>query len=293
MKKTRSERIFDVINYIALVLLAVCIIVPLVSVVMSSFVSAAEIGRRGEFILWPEDFVLDSYSIVFRSPTVWNGYKNTLFVITVGTTMSMLMTILMAYPLSKKKLRGRNAVTAMVFFTMIFSGGTVPTFLVIKELGLIDTRWALVVPSAISAWNMMLMRNFFYSVPEALEEAAYLDGANQVQILLMVFLPLSIPSLVTIGMFYGVGYWNAWWPGVMYLNTTKYQPVQNAIRTIVNAANAATTELAGAMDDSAQLPPSHALKCATIVTGTVPILVVYPFIQKYFVQGVMVGSVKG
>ena len=293
MKKTRSEKIFDIFNYTILVLLSICIIVPMLSVVGTSFVSAAEIGRRGQFILWPEEIVLDSYKLVFNSPNVWNGYMNTLFVVAVGTTSSMVMTILMAYPLSKKPLRGRGPVLAMVFFTMIFSGGTVPTFLVVKEFGLVDTRWALIIPGVMNTWTMLLMRNFFYSVPDALEEAALLDGANQLQILVRVYLPLSLSSVVTIGMFYGVGYWNAWWPGVIYLNTSKYQPIQKIIRTIVNAASASTTELASAMDDSTVLPPSHALKCATIVVGTLPILCVYPFIQKYFVKGVMVGSVKG
>ena len=293
MRKTRSEKIYDAFNHIMLVLLSVCIIVPLLSVIGTSFVSAAEIGRRGQFILWPEEFVFDSYKLVFRSPNIWNGYLNTLFVVGVGTAGSMLMTILMAYPLSKRKLRGRGFLTGMVFFTMIFNGGTVPTFLVVREFGLVDTRWALIIPGIVNTWNMLLMRNFFYSVPDALEEAALLDGANQAQILIRVILPLSLPSVVTIAMFYGVGYWNAWWPGVIYLNTNKYQPVQNIIRTIVNAASAATTELASAMEDSTALPPSHALKCATIVVGTLPILCVYPFIQKYFVKGVMVGSVKG
>lgn len=291
--KTQSEKIFIVVNYFMLFLISLSIIVPMLSVVGASFVSAAEIGRRGEFILWPEQFVTDSYRLVFRSPNIWRGFANTLFVVTVGTAGSMVMTICMAYPLSKKRLRGRNTILAMVFFTMIFSGGTVPTFMTVKAFGMLDTRWALFIPSLISTWNMLLMRNFFYSVPDALEEAATLDGANQAQILVRVVLPLSLPSIVTIAMFYCVGYWNAWWPGVIYLNSNKLQPIQNIIRTIVNSASAAQSELAGAMNDSSQLPPSHALKCATIVVGTIPILCAYPFIQKYFVKGVMVGSVKG
>ena len=293
VNKTRSEKIFEAVNYVLLVLLSLSIIIPMLSVVGSSFVSAAEIARRGEFIIWPEEFVTDSYRLVFRSPNIWRGFRNTLFVVFVGTASSMAMTICMAYPLSKKKMRGRNFILAMVFFTMIFNGGTVPTFLVVSEFGLVDTRWALIIPYLINTWNMLLMRNFFYSVPDALEEAALLDGANQAQILVRVVLPLSLSSIVTIAMFYGVSYWNAWWPGVIYLNSNKYQPIQNIIRSIINAATAAQSDLAGAIDDVSQVPPSHALKCATIVVGTLPILVVYPFIQKYFVKGVMVGSVKG
>lgn len=291
---TRSEQIFNIVNYIVLALFCLCIIVPMLSVVGSSFVSQAEIARRGEFIIIPEIWDLSSYELVFDSPNIWRGFRNTLFVVIVGTSSSMIMTICMAYPLSKRKMRGRNGILAMVFFTMIFSGGTVPTYMLIQNLHMIDTRWALFLPYLINTWNMLLMRNFFYSVPDALEEAALLDGANQLQILTMVYLPLSLASIATISMFYMVSYWNAWWPGVIYLNSNKLQPIQNIIRNIVDAATAAQSDLnAAGVDEGFVMPPTHSLKCATIVVGTIPILIVYPFIQKYFVKGVMVGSVKG
>ena len=292
-RQTTSEKIAHVINYILLVLLGLSIIVPMLSVVGSSFVSAAEIARRGEFILIPQEWDLTSYKMVFRSANVWSGFRNSLFLVVVGTLSSMVCTVCMAYPLSKKKLRGRNGILLMVFFTMIFNAGTVPNYILIANvLHMLDTRWVLFVPYLVNTWNMLLMRNFFYSVPDALEEAALLDGANQAQILIHVVLPLSMASLVTIAMFYGVSYWNAWWPGVIYLNANKYKPIQNIIRSIIDAANAAQSDL-GFEGDVMTPPPTHSLKCATIVVGTVPILVVYPFIQKYFVKGVMVGSVKG
>lgn len=294
IKKTRSEKIINVVNYIVLALLMLCIIIPMLSVVGASFVSAAEIARRGEFIIIPQKWDTSSYQMVFRSANIWRGFRNTLCLVAVGTTTSMISTICLAYPLSKKKMRGRNFLMSMVFFTMIFSGGTVPTYLLVSNLHMVDTFWALFLPSLINTWNMLLMRNFFYSVPDALEEAALLDGANQAQILVRVVLPLSLSSIVTITMFYAVSYWNAWWPGVLYLNSNRLMPIQNIIRGIVDAANAAQSDLdVSAMSDDYVMPPTHALKCATIVVGTIPILCVYPFIQKYFVKGVMVGSVKG
>lgn len=293
-RKTKSEKVINVVNYALLSLMVLCIVVPMLSVVGTSFVSAAEIARRGEFIIIPEKWDTSTYELVFNSPNIWRGFRNTLFVVIVGTGSSMIMTICMAYPLSKRRMRGRSFILAMVFFTMIFSGGTVPTYMLIQNLHMVDTRWALFLPYLINTWNMLLMRNFFYSVPEALEEAALLDGANQVQILVRVVLPLSLPSIATIAMFYAVSYWNAWWPGVIYLNSNKLQPIQNIIRNIVDAANAAQSDLnVSAIADDYVMPPTHALKCATIVVGTIPILIVYPFIQKYFVKGVMVGSVKG
>ena len=279
---TRSERIFIIVSYILLGLLAVVTIVPLLSVLITSFVSASEIARRGQFILWPEVWDTSAYGILFKTDKLYTGYANTLFVVIVGTALSMFLTITLAYPLSKRELRGRNGILGMVFFTMLFSGGMVPNYILVKELGLLNSRWALVLPYICNTWNMLIMRNFFYAIPDALEEAAYLDGANQFTILIRVILPLSLPSIATIAMFYAVSFWNAWFPGVMYLTDAKLVPVQNVMRTIIISATAAL-----------EAPTSHTLKCASIVVTTLPILCVYPFIQKYFVKGVMVGSVKG
>lgn len=290
----RGEKRFIITNYILLTVIGLLILIPMVSVLVTSFVSAEEIAVRGEFILWPHRIDVTAYKMVFSSSNIWSGYKNTLFVVAVGTTLSMVSTILLAYPLSKRRLRGRTFVLGLVFFTMLFTGGTVPTYMTVKALGLINKRWALVLPYMINAWNMLLMRNFFYSVPDALEEAAFLDGANQMQILIRIILPLSLPAIATIAMFYGVAFWNAWWPGVMYLNSSKYLPIQNIMRTIVLSATATQAELdISSVADDSLIPTAQTLKSATIVVGTVPILLVYPFIQKYFVKGVMVGSVKG
>lgn len=289
----KAEKVFIIVSYVLLALLALVIIIPLFSVVISSFVSAAEIARRGQFVLWPETWDLSAYDILLKTDKMYTGYANTLFVVITGTLLSMFLTISMAYPLSKKDLRGRNGILVMVFFTMLFSAGMIPNYLLVKEMHLLNTRWALVLPYLLNTWNMLMMRNFFYAIPDALEEAAYLDGANQLQIIIKVVLPLSLPSIATIAMFYGVSYWNAWFPGVMYITNNKLVPIQNVMRTIIASATSQLEDMGLLVDDVQARPTSNTLKCASIVVSTLPILCVYPFIQKYFVKGVMVGSVKG
>lgn len=290
---TLSESIYRTFCYMLTFLLVFIMVVPIFNVFITSFISEAEIARRGSFILWPENFEPSAYNMVFRSPNIWRGFRNTSFIVLVGTSLSMLFSIAMAYPLSKKRLWGRNAILGMMTFTMLFSGGMVPTYLTLNAYGVLDTRWAFILPTMISTWNTLLLRNFFYSIPESLEEAALLDGATQIQIILRVVLPLSLPSIATIGMFYGVGYWNSWFPGAIYITDSKLQPIQNVMRTIVESATAGGADMDVSFDAVGVIPPSAALKSATIIVSTVPILVVYPFIQKYFVAGVMVGSVKG
>lgn len=294
-RKTLGEKIFLLINCFILTLLMVLVIVPMFSVLMSSFVGADELARRGQFILIPEKFTVTSYQILLgKTSNMWRAYRNTLLVVSTGTALSLLLTVMMAYPLSKKDLKGRGLVLGLVFFTMLFNGGMVANYMWVKKLKLLNTYGALIVPYLISAWNMLLMRNFFYSIPESLEEAAFLDGASQVRVLVSIVLPLSIPSMTTIGLFYAVSYWNAWFPGEMYLTRNELLPVQNLLRTIVTEATASlqNSDLAN-VDDATQMPAAQTVKSAAIVVSTLPILFIYPFIQKYFVKGVMVGSVKG
>lgn len=290
---SKGEKGFIIAAHVLLILLSLAIIIPVASVVVNSFVSAAEVARRGQFILWPEEFDFSAYNMLFNSDRIYSGYLNTLFVTIMGTALSMILTISLAYPLSKKDLRGRNAILGMVFFTMLFNAGTIPNFLLIKEIGLLDTRWALVLPYICNTWNMLIMRNFFYAIPDSLEEAACLDGANQMQIIVKLILPLSMPSIATISMFYAVSFWNAWFPGVMYVTNKSLQPVQNIMRSIIVAASGQMEDLGIMIDNIEVMPTSNTIKCAAIVITTLPILCVYPFIQKYFVKGTMVGSIKG
>ena len=261
---------------------------------MNSFVSEAEIARRGAFILIPEQWDLTSYRTLWSSrQNLIRAYGNTLFRVIVGTVMNLIFTIALAYPLSKRDLKGRTFFNALVFFTMIFSGGMVPTYMVVKATGLIDSPWALIVPSLIGTWNMFMMRNFFYAIPDSLIESAQLDGANNLQILTRIVLPCSMASIATILLFYAVGHWNAWFDAVLYITDNKLLPMQNLLRNIIAASNMSDLDAAAMLTADYVRPPAESIKSATIVITTLPILVVYPFIQKYFVKGVMVGSVKG
>ena len=291
---TRSERIFIIVSYILLGLLAVVTIVPLLSVLITSFVSASEIARRGQFILWPEVWDTSAYGILFKTDKLYTGYANTLFVVIVGTALSMFLTITLAYPLSKRELRGRNGILGMVFFTMLFSGGMVPNYILVKELGLLNSRWALVLPYICNTWNMLIMRNFFYAIPDALEEAAYLDGANQFTILIRVILPLSLPSIATIAMFYAVARWNEYFKAGLYLLSPDKTTLQVLIRKFV--VQGAITDLIGFsnMMNKTELANVNynSLKSAAIVVGVAPILLIYPFALKFYAKDVMEGGVK-
>ena len=254
---SRGYRAFRVCNVIIMILLMVVILVPILSVVVNSFVSAAEIARRGVFILWPEEIDIGSYQYLWECRgNILRAYGNTLFRTIVGTALSLIVTAMMAYSLSKKYLKGRVVINGMVFFTMLFGGGLIPTYMVVKMFGLID-------------------------------------GANQAQIMIRVTLPLSKAVLATIGLFYAVGHWNSWFDAMLYINTSTKLPMQNILRNIINSVSdleALGSEQFELMDVK---PASTSLRCAVIVITATPIIVVYPFVQKYFVKGVMIGSVKG
>lgn len=281
-------------DVIVMCLFMILVIVPVFTVVMTSFVSEAEIARRGTFIIIPEKFDFSAYKMLLASGrNIARAYGNTLFRVVVGTALNLIFTITLAYGLSREGLKGRTVLTGFVFFTMLFSGGMIPTFILVKGLGLIDSRWAMVLPCMINTWNLLIMRNFFYGIPKSLEEAAVIDGANDVQVLVKIVLPLSKASIATIGLFYAVSHWNAWFDAMLYINTTALLPMQNILRNIITAASSIGDLGAEAYNSLDVVPPSQAIRAATIVITTLPILVAYPFVQKYFVKGVMVGSVKG
>lgn len=293
-KKFSGEHIFQAVDIILMCIFMFLIIIPVFTVVMTSFVSEAEIARRGTFIIIPEDFDSSAYKMLFASgKNILRAYGNTLFRVIVGTALNLLITISLAYGLSRNNLKGRTFLTAYVFFTMLFSGGLIPTFILVKGLGLIDSRWAMVLPCMVNTWNLLIMRNFFCAIPKSLEEAAVIDGANDLQILSRVVLPLSKASIATIGLFYAVSHWNAWFDAMLYINKTPLLPMQNILRNIITAASSIGDLGAEAYNSLDVVPPSQSIRAATIVITTLPILVVYPFVQKYFVKGVMVGAVKG
>ncbi|MBO4884879.1 MAG: carbohydrate ABC transporter permease [Clostridia bacterium] len=293
MKKSSSRIAFEWFNAVFLVALCVVMLYPFLNVVASS-VSNNSAVSRGRVTFYPIGFNLEAYKAVVRYQHIWTGYKNTILYTVVGTAINLIMTIAGAYPLSRKQFYGRGVFTFIVAFTMFFGGGLIPTYLVINAYGLLDTFWVMVIPGAISTYNMIIMRTFFQGIPVELEEAATIDGCNDIQTLWKVILPLSTASLMTIGMFYAVGHWNAWFNAVIYLRDSGRFPVQLWLRTIVLQNQVRDiVEGSGAVDTEAENLVADTIKFAVIVVAVLPILCVYPFVQKYFVKGVMIGSVKG
>ncbi|TBL78545.1 carbohydrate ABC transporter permease [Paenibacillus thalictri] len=289
--RSLGSRLFSIINYTLISLFALTTIIPFVHVTAASFTTAEEL-RQQPFVLFPTAFSLDAYKYILTTDTVVRSMGVTLFITLAGTFVNIAMTTLMAYPLSRKTLVGRSRIMLMVLFTMLFQGGMIPTFLVVKQLGLLNTYWAVILPGAISAFNLIVMKNFFQQLPDGLEESAKIDGANDLLILLKIVIPLSMPAIATFSLFYAVGHWNSFLTPVLYLNNPEKWPIQVLLRQIVIMSQ-------GGFGDAAEMgadfvpPPEQTLKSAVIVFANLPILLVYPFLQKHFAKGVFLGSVKG
>ncbi|WP_159887237.1 carbohydrate ABC transporter permease [Paenibacillus puerhi] len=290
MKQGLGSRIFDTINHSLLLLFAICTLLPFIHVFAGSFTSVEEYVQK-PFILIPTDWSLDAYRVIFSTPVLFRSLLNSVFVTVAGTLLSMLLSILMAYGLSKKELPGRRTIMFMVVFTLMFSGGLIPTFLVVRSLGMLDSYWAMLIPSAINAFNLIILKNFFQHIPDGIEESAKMDGASDFGILFRIVIPLSMPSIATIALFYGVSYWNMFYQALIYINDSNKWPIQVLLRQIILISSG----LQGGNDIDADLvrPPEQTIKMAVIVVATIPILFIYPFIQKYFAKGVLLGSVKG
>ena len=293
IKETLADRVFNAVILVILTLFLLIVAYPLYFIIIASF-SDPTLVATGQVLFYPRGLTLDAYLEVFRNKSIWIGYRNTIFYAVGGTLWSLFLTVPAAYALSKKRLRGRAFFMFLVVVPMFFGGGMIPTYLLVDALHLIDTRWSFILPGLVSAWNTFLMRNFFAAIPQSLEESAVLDGATPITVFIRIILPLSKAVIAVIGMYYAVGYWNSWFPGVMYINNPDLLPMQNVMRNIL-AVNSAADVNMQIMEDLEALkrPPMEGLRMAAIVVGTLPILVVYPFIQKYFVKGVMIGSIKG
>ena len=285
IRVSTSRRVFLVFNTFFLLLISFAMLYPVVYVIAASFSDELAI-LKGDVFLLPVRAYTKAYEKVFKYPGLWQSYGNTLLYTFLGTAINLILTVFGAWSLSQKKMVGRRFFTLMCTFTMFFSGGMIPTFLVVKGLGLRDTIWAMVLPGAVSTYNMILMRTFFRQIPESLVEAAELDGCRDFGILFRIVLPLGMASLMTIGMFYAVGHWNSYFPAVLYLNKRELFPLQIILRQVVLlneiVENSSSTENVMA----------EGIKYATIVVAMLPILCIYPFVQRYFVKGVMIGSVK-
>ncbi len=292
MKESRGEKIFYVCNNIFLILLTCIILYPIVYVISASF-SAGSAIKAGRVVLLPVDFDLAAYKYTFTDKTIWIAYLNSFFYTIVGAAISMALTIMSAYALSKDDLPGKKFFNLFVMVTMWFGAGLIPTFLNFKSLGLVDTRWGILLHGTISAYNTVLLKNFFKAIPKSLEEACEIDGASQFQILTKVYLPLSKASLACITLFYAVGRWNEYmWPMII-VNSDSMIPLQVVVKKIIVDLK----ETVDMMQDRDTLVygdlSNEGVIYATIVISSVPMLLLYPFIQKYFVKGVMVGAVKG
>ncbi|MGG1552560.1 carbohydrate ABC transporter permease [Paenibacillus ferrarius] len=282
-------RTFSIVNYLLLTIIGLITVIPFVHVVAGSFTTSAEMAAK-KFVLIPTDWSIEAYRFIFSTNTIFKAMGVSIWTTLVGTIFSMLVTALMAYGLSRRDVDGRKVIMFMVVFTMLFHGGLIPTFLVVKELGMIDSYWALIIPSSISAFNLIILKNFFQNIPEGLEESAKIDGCSDFGILFRIVLPLSMPAIATISLFYAVTYWNTYLNAILYLNESAKWPIQVLLRQIV--------VLASGMDVSSDLdsvapPPAQSIKMAVIVVATLPILCVYPFLQKHFAKGAMIGSIKG
>ena len=287
----KKYNVFDCVIIVVLVLLSLIMLYPFWHELMYSFSDPVEAATGGMF-LWPRGFNLKSYWSVLRNKSVWTGFRVSIIVTLIGTVSGVLFSAMLAYPLSKKEMPGRNLLVSMIFFTMLFSGGMIPNYLLIKELNLIDRYGALILPGLLSAWNIFIMKNSFSGLPASLEESARIDGANDITIFFRIVMPLSKAVLATIALFTAVGYWNDYFSTVLYIISKDRWSLQAVLREILSNAQSAMSST-GISVRAEEAISSGTVKAATVMVATVPILLVYPFVQKYFIKGVMIGSVKG
>ena len=293
VKRSPAEKVGYVLIVCFLVLFAFSTVYPFWHVMMYALSDSPSAMGGGLFFL-PRKPDLLAFRMIFKTSQIYVAYGNTIARTLVGTLLSLTVTALTAYPLSLRRFKGRNSLSLLIFFTMLLSGGMIPTFLLVQSLGLLDTFWALVIPGVMSPYNMFILRNYFQSLPASLEESAHIDGANAFVVLLRIILPISTPALAAIAMFYGVGHWNSYLDGILYINKPTLQILQVYLRTLLMSTGAMNS-LSGVSNqaEAANKLTEESVKMATIAVSVLPILVVYPFLQRYYTKGITVGAVKG
>lgn len=292
IRESPTDRALLVVIFLGLTFAVLIVLLPMLYIVANSF-SSPQAVTAGEVFLWPVDFTLKGYETVLSDPQVLTGYANSLFYMVAGTFISTTLTVCIAWPLSRRTFMGRNVIMTVILFTMLFSGGLIPTYLVVQHLGMLDTRWSLLLPQAIAVWQVIIARTFFRSaVPEELVEAAALDGSSDLRFLWSVVLPLSKPLIAVIALMYAIGQWNGYFDAMLYLKSADLFPLQLVLRNILvlNATNGGTNDLAAQAQNQELV---NLLKYSLIVITSVPVLVIYPFVARYFNKGVLIGSVKG
>ncbi|WP_394770486.1 carbohydrate ABC transporter permease [Lacisediminihabitans sp.] len=292
IRDTLPDRMFLVVIYLLLVVFLLIVLLPLLYILASSFSSAAAVSG-GRVTLWPVDFSLRGYEVALSDPTILRGYGNSLFYTVVGTFISVTLTIAIAYPLSRRNLWGRNTIMTIILFTLLFSGGLIPTYLVVQSLGMLDTRWALLLPQAIGVWQVIIARTYFRSaIPDELYEAAQLDGSSDLRFLWSVVLPLAKPLIAVVALMYAIAQWNSYLDALIYLKSDDLYPLQLVLRNILIL----NTTTGGAIDASVAMERQQLadlLKYSLIVVSSVPVLLIYPFVARHFTKGIMIGAVKG
>lgn len=285
-RQGKDDLVINILAYAMLAFVGVCAVFPLLFVVSVSVTPYIEVIKNGGFILLPKSVTLDGYHALLRDPAIPRAFGVTVFITTVGTAINLLLTVLLAYPLSRSYLPGRKLFMLYVVFTLIFSGGIVPTYLVVKQTGLLDSMWAMIVPAAVWSFNVLIAKSFFESLPSELFESARIDGARELRIVWRIALPLSVPVLITVGLFYAVGHWNQFFQAVLYITDQHLYPLQLVVRNILLMTQEP-------LQDATNVLPTVTLQMAAVMLASVPIIVVYPFLQGYFVKGMLLGSVKG
>lgn len=289
---SKDERVFDAVIYVIAAVIILIVLYPLIFIVSASFSDPAKVVG-GEVWLLPKGLNLDAYVNILHDNEIWVGYRNTIFYATVGTVINLIMTILAAYPLSRPDLPGRGVIMLIITLTMFFSGGLIPTYLLVKNLGMVDTVWALIIPGAIATYNLIVMRTYFQSsIPWELQEAAHIDGCSNMRLLLNIILPLSKPIIAVMVLFYAVGHWNSYFGALIYIRNEALYPLQLVLREILLISQSAGVD-GGSVGLEDKILLAESIKYAVIIISSLPVLVMYPFVQKHFVKGVMIGSVKG
>lgn len=290
-RKNILERFWDLLIYLSLISLTFVTLYPIWHVVMASVSDGTLLMSKTGLLFWPEGFSWDAYLVVLQNPSILSGYSNTLLYVFFGTTLNLFLTTLGAYVLSRKNFLWGTPAMMVILLTMFFSGGMVPDFLLVEGLNMIDTPFALILPSAINTFNLIIMRTAFAAVPDALEESAKLEGANDIQILFKIYIPVSKPVMAVMVLYYAVAHWNSWFPAMLYLRSRALYPLQLILREILIMNS--LDSMRGNIDFNDLYRVADTIKYATIIVSTIPILLLYPFLQKYFVRGIMIGAVKG
>lgn len=292
LKGPSDERLFDVIVYLIAAVIILIVLYPLLFVVSASFSDPARV-LGGEVWLLPKGLTLEAYTNILHNDKIWTGYRNSIVYAVVGTLINIVMTLLAAYPLSRPDLPGRKGLMMIVTLTMFFSGGLIPSYLLVKSLGMVDTMWALIIPGAISTYNLIVMRTYFQSsIPWELQEAAHIDGCSNWRLLISIILPLSKPIIAVMVLFYAVGHWNAFFNALIYIRTEDLYPLQLVLREILMISQSAGVD-GGNVGMEEKILLSESIKYAVIIVSSLPVLIMYPFVQRHFVKGVMIGSIKG